>query len=98
MSGDPFSFEALARFADNLYRAREKAGVSQEDAAALAALTHSSLDKIENGESIPRLEVVIRIAGAYSVPVGELVKGITWTPAFVDVIGPPRYVVGREGG
>jgi transcriptional regulator with XRE-family HTH domain len=98
MAGDPFSFEALARFADNLYRAREKADVSQEDAAALAALTRSSLDRIENGESIPRLEVVVRIAGAYSVSVGELVEGITWKPAFVDVIGPPHYVVTRDDG
>jgi transcriptional regulator with XRE-family HTH domain len=34
-----FSFNAKARFADNLYRARERAGLSQKDAAARAALT-----------------------------------------------------------
>ena len=40
--GEPaaaFSFKAKARFADNLYCARERAGLSQKDAAARAALT-----------------------------------------------------------
>jgi len=96
MAGDPFSFEALARFADNLYRTREQVGLSQRDAANLAALTRASLDKFENGEAIPKLDVVIRIAGAYAMSVGELVDGIRWQPTFVDVIGPPRYVVVRE--
>ena len=52
-SKTPFPFKALARFADNLYRARELAGLDQKEAAKRAALTRSRLDKIENGEYIP---------------------------------------------
>lgn len=45
-----FSFNVRARFADNLYRARERAGLSQKEASEPAALTRARLDKIEGGE------------------------------------------------
>jgi transcriptional regulator with XRE-family HTH domain len=50
-SKDPFPFKALARFADNLYRAREQAGLDQKEAAKRAALPRSRLDKIESGNT-----------------------------------------------
>lgn len=52
-SKTPFPFHALARLADNLYRARELAGLDQKEAAKRTALARSKLDKIENGEHIP---------------------------------------------
>lgn len=94
--GEPaaaFSFKAKARFADNLYRSREKTGLSQKDAAARAALTRARLDKIEGGEAIPSFDIVIRLAGAYSMSVGELVEGVTWKPGWVEDSGPTEYVV-----
>jgi ribosome-binding protein aMBF1 (putative translation factor) len=48
-----FPFKALARFADNVYRARELAGLDQKEAAKRTALTRSKLDKIEGGEYTP---------------------------------------------
>lgn len=98
--GEPaaaFSFQAKARFADNLYRARERAGLSQKEAASRAALTRARLDKIEGGEAIPSLDILIRLAGTYSISVGELVEGVTWKPGWVEDSGPAEYVVsGRE--
>lgn len=88
-----FSFKAKARFADNLYRARERAGFSQKEAAERAALTRARLDKIEGGEAIPRFDVLIRLAGAYSMPLGDLVEGVTWKPGWVEDSGPAEYVV-----
>jgi len=88
-----FSFKAKARFADNLYRARERAGLSQKDAAARAALTPDRLDKIESGEAIPRFDALIRLAGAYSMSVGELVEGVTWKPGWIEDSGPAEYHV-----
>jgi transcriptional regulator with XRE-family HTH domain len=88
-----FSFKAKARFADNLYRARERAGLSQKDAAARAALTSARLDKIEAGEAIPSFDILIRLAGAYSMSVGELVEGIRWKPGWVEESGPAEYIV-----
>jgi transcriptional regulator with XRE-family HTH domain len=86
-----FSFKAKARFADNLYRARERAGLSQKDAAARARL-----DKIEGGEAILRFDALIRLAGAYSMSVAELVEGVTWKPGWVEDSGPAEYVVADE--
>ncbi len=91
-----FSFKAKARFADNLYRARERADLSQKDAAARAALTRARLDKIEGGEAIPRFDDLIRLAGAYSMPVGELVEGVAWKPGWVEDSGPAEYLVSDE--
>ncbi|HEX7245097.1 MAG TPA: helix-turn-helix transcriptional regulator [Solirubrobacterales bacterium] len=92
-----FSFKAKARFADNLYRARERAELSQKEAAKRAALTRSRLDKIEGGEIIPSLDVLIRLAGTYSMSVGDLVEGVTWKPGWVEDSGPAEYKVSELG-
>jgi transcriptional regulator with XRE-family HTH domain len=92
----PFPFKALARFADNLYRAREQAGLDQKEAAKRAALTRSGLDKIEGGEYIPGLDILIRLAGAYSTSVGDLVNGVTWRPGWIEHSGPAGYVVSED--
>ena len=92
-SKTPFPFHALAGFADNLYRARELAGLDQKEAAKRAALTRPKLDKIENGEYIPTLDVLIRLAGTYSTSVGDLVNGVAWRPGWVENPGPAEYSV-----
>ncbi|HKI85382.1 MAG TPA: helix-turn-helix transcriptional regulator [Thermoanaerobaculia bacterium] len=95
-SKTPFPFGALARFADNIYRAREAAGLDQREAAKRAALTRSRLDKIEGGEYIPTLDVLIRLAGVYSISVGDLVKGVAWRPGWVEHSGPAEYLVSDD--
>lgn len=89
-SKTPFPFQALARFADNLYRARELAGLDQKEAAKRAALTRSRLDKIEGGEYIPSLDVLIRLAGTYSTSVGDLVKRRHLAPRLGRELRPGR--------
>jgi transcriptional regulator with XRE-family HTH domain len=88
-----FSFKAKARFADNLYRARERAELSQKEAAERAAITRPRLDKIEGGEAIPSFDVLIRLAGTYAMSVGELVEGVAWKPGWVEDSGPAEYLV-----
>ncbi len=92
-SQTPFPFKAAARFADNVYRAREVAGLDQREAAKRAALTRSRLDKIEGGEHTPTLDILIRLAGTYSTSVGDLVEGLTWRPGWVEHSGPAEYIV-----
>jgi DNA-binding XRE family transcriptional regulator len=43
-------------------------GLDQKEAAKRAALTRSRLDKIEGGEYIPTLDVLIRLAGTTQPP------------------------------
>jgi DNA-binding XRE family transcriptional regulator len=95
-SKTPFPFKALARFADNLYRARELSGLDQKEAAKRAAVAPSRLDKIENGEYIPTLDVLIRLAGTYSTSVGDLVNGVTWRPGWIEHSGPAEYLVSED--
>ena len=95
-SKTPFPFKAFARFADNLYRAREVAGLDQKEAAKRAALTRAKLDKIEGGEYIPSLDVLIRLAGTYSTSVGDLVNGVTWRPGWIEDSGPAEYLVSDD--
>ena len=95
-SKTPLPFKALARFADNLYRARELSGLDQKEAAKRAVLTRPKLDKIENGEYIPTLDVLIRLAGTYSTSVGDLVSGVTWRPGWVEHSGPAEYLVSED--
>lgn len=95
-SKTPFPFKALARFADNLYRARELAGLDQKEAAKRAAIARSKLDKIESGEYIPSLDVLIRLAGTYSTSVGDLVNGVTWRPGWIEDSGPAEYLVSDD--
>lgn len=95
-SKTPFPFKALASFADNVYRAREVAGLDQMEAAKRAAITRSRLDKIEGGEYIPTLDVLIRLAGTYSTSVGDLVNGVTWRPGWVEHSGPAEFVVSDD--
>jgi len=92
-SKTPIPFHALARFADNIYRARELAGLDQKEAAKRAALTRSKLDKIEGGEYIPTLDILIRLAGVYSTSVGDLVSGIIWKPGWTEHSGAAEYLV-----
>jgi transcriptional regulator with XRE-family HTH domain len=92
-SKTPFPFQALARFADNLYRARELAGLDQKEAAKRAALTRA---KLEGGEYIPSLDVLIRLAGTYSTTVGDLVNDVTWRPGWVEHSGPAEYLVSED--
>lgn len=89
----PFPFKAHARLADNLYRVRIAAGLDQHEAASRAALTRSRLDKIECGEHVPSLDVLIRLASAYSTAVGDLVRGVSWRPGCVAQVRPAEYLV-----
>jgi transcriptional regulator with XRE-family HTH domain len=91
-----FSFAALARFADNLYRARERAELNQRDAAEKAGISHFWLDRIEAGESVPPLDVGVKLAVAYSTSVSELLVGITWRPPSVGGPLHGEYVVAEE--
>jgi transcriptional regulator with XRE-family HTH domain len=77
-------------------RFNELAGLDQKEAAKRAALTRSRLDKIEGGEYIPSLDVLIRLAGTYSTSVGDLVNGVTWCPGWVEHSGPAEYLVSED--
>ncbi|MBW8060255.1 MAG: helix-turn-helix transcriptional regulator [Solirubrobacterales bacterium] len=81
-----FSLEVAARFSENLIRCRKRAGLSQEELGYRASLHRTEVSLLERGVRTPRIDTVLRLAGCLSVPVGDLVAGIEWTPGYTQIV------------
>jgi transcriptional regulator with XRE-family HTH domain len=68
------------RFAENLVTLRRAAGFSQEELAFRAAIHRTQVSLLESGNRLPRLETLIKLAGALEVNASELLDGIVWEP------------------
>jgi transcriptional regulator with XRE-family HTH domain len=69
------------RFGENLAKVRRRAGFSQEELAKRCSLHRTALGKIENGHRIPRVDTLMRLAGALEVKAEVLLEGIQWLPS-----------------
>ncbi len=67
-------------FGKNLNRCRKASGLSQEELAVGASLHRTEIGLLERGERLPRIDTVIKLAGALAVPPSELISGIDWNP------------------
>jgi transcriptional regulator with XRE-family HTH domain len=78
----PHEYNAeLARcFGENVFLARRRAGISQEELGFRALLHRTEIGQIERGTRIPRMDTVIKLAGALELPPGDLMKGMAWKP------------------
>lgn len=72
--------DIAARFGENLARHRKLAGMSQEDLGVRASLHRTEIGLLERGARLPRIDTVVKLAGALSIPPGDLIEGIDWTP------------------
>jgi transcriptional regulator with XRE-family HTH domain len=70
---------ALA-FGRNLLRARRRASLSQEEVTIRAGLHRTEVSQLERGHRVPRIDTLVKLAGALEVPPGELLEGISWLP------------------
>lgn len=71
-------------FGANITRARERAGLSQEELAFAADLHRTAIGQLERGVVSPRLETAVKIAVAAGVSVDQLLAGIEWTPPILS--------------
>jgi transcriptional regulator with XRE-family HTH domain len=69
------------RFGRNLRRVRRRADLSQEELSKRAGLHRTEIGKLENGERVPRIDTLVRLAHSAGVPAAELLDGIYWVPA-----------------
>lgn len=69
------------RFAENLVRLRQAAGMSQEELAFRASIHRTQISLMESGNRQPRLDTLVKLAGALEVPIETLLEGITWEPS-----------------
>lgn len=72
--------DVAQRFGDNLRRVRKRQDLSQERLARLAGLHRTEIGFLEKGERVCRIDTLVRLAGAMSVPTAELLDGIDWIP------------------
>lgn len=73
--------DALAwQFAENLFVARRRAGMSQEQLGFGAGLHRTEIGQLEQGYRLPRIDTLVKLAGALNLPPGELLKGMAWIP------------------
>ena len=96
MAGQTNEQRAMARrFSENLLLARRRAGLSQEELGFLSSLHRTEIGELERNHRLPRIDTVIKLAGALSMPPGDLLKGMAWKPG-----GPPtgRFIVSAEIG
>ncbi len=68
------------RFAENLAYYLKRAGLTQEDLAARSGIHRTQAGKLVNGKQMPRLDTLLRLAGALDVSVADLVDGIAFQP------------------
>lgn len=68
------------RFAVNLRRARENAGVSQEELAERIEVHRTEISLLERGGREPRLGTMVKLATALGTTPEALCEGIGWNP------------------
>jgi len=73
------SVDVAARFGENLVVYRRRAGLSQEELGFRASLHRTEIGQLERGDRLPRIDTLVKLAGALSIPPGDLLKGIAWT-------------------
>lgn len=69
------------RFADNLNRAREQAGLTQEALAQAAEIHRTQIGELLRGKQLPRLDTLLKLAGALNVEPAALLDGLSFEPS-----------------
>jgi transcriptional regulator with XRE-family HTH domain len=66
------------RFSANLRRARQDAGISQEELAERCEIHRTEVSLLERGGREPRLGTMVKLATALGTTPEALCSGITW--------------------
>jgi transcriptional regulator with XRE-family HTH domain len=73
--------EAIAeRFGRNLRRCRRRQDMGQERLSEFASLHRTEIGQLERGLRVPRIDTLLRLAGALEVSADRLLDGIVWVP------------------
>lgn len=67
--------------AANLVRERKQAGFSQDAVAFKAEVSRTEISQMERGLRVPRIDTVLKLAGALEITPAELLHGMVWEPA-----------------
>lgn len=82
-----------AVIARRVRRLRRDQDLSQETVAERAEIHRTQMTLIERAERLPRIDTMIKLAGALGVSPAELLDGLVWRPG---ISSPGRLVVSEE--
>jgi transcriptional regulator with XRE-family HTH domain len=68
------------RFGRNLFLARRRAQLSQQQLADRAGVHRTEIGLLENGRRTARVDTLMKLTGALDGDPAELLKGIVWQP------------------
>jgi transcriptional regulator with XRE-family HTH domain len=68
-------------FGETLQRLRTEAELSQEHLSALAGLHRTEIGMLERGVRMPRLDTILKLAGALGLQPGALIPDVVWRAA-----------------
>jgi transcriptional regulator with XRE-family HTH domain len=66
------------RFGENLVELRGRVGLSQIGTAERAGLDRTEINLLEHGRRVPRLDTIVKLAGAIEVEPCALLMGLAW--------------------
>jgi transcriptional regulator with XRE-family HTH domain len=69
------------RFSENLARHQERVGITQEELASRAEIHRTQIGALLGGRQLPRLDTLVKLAGALETTPCDLVEGMAWEPA-----------------
>jgi transcriptional regulator with XRE-family HTH domain len=75
------------RFGANLVKARKEARISQEELGWRASLHRTQIGILERGARLPRIDTLVKLAGALSMSPCRLLDGIQWKPGRATIGG-----------
>lgn len=79
--------DIAGQFGQNLARCRKHAKISQEELGIRASLHRTQIGVLERGGRLPRIDTLIKLAGALSISPCDLLEGIAWRPGSASVGG-----------
>lgn len=74
----PQAAELGLRFGQNLLELRGRVGLSQVATAERAGLDRTEINLLEHGRRLPRLDTLVKLAGAVEVEPCALLTGMAW--------------------
>jgi transcriptional regulator with XRE-family HTH domain len=71
-------------FAENLRRTRRIIALNQEQVAARAQIHRTEVSLLERCGRVPRIDTLLKLAGALEAEPADLLRGIEWIPVLRD--------------
>jgi len=74
-------------FGKKLQQLRRQTGLSQEQLADLASLHRTEIGMLERGIRLPRIDTLLKLAGALGTSPSDLLDGMRWEPGTPAPVG-----------